>query len=413
MKIKKLITKALNLPSTAIAYYVSQELAGIYPDKAVVEGNDCSFDVEAYAQGRKCTIEQNISIHNQFSTSWDGMDNKINQSAKNAWLKVSWNGQSIKVILMSWQDGWNTIEYYWVIADTQNIAESFFAAVCEWNGTIREEVLVFEEGGWKKNPSLFQAIKSATFDNLILPGTLKQEIQDDVENFFASRPTYQTYGVPWKRGILFIGSPGNGKTHTVKALINKMQQPCLYVKSFKSRYETDNDNIRKAFKKARQSAPCILVLEDLDSLVDKENRSFFLNELDGFADNVGIVTLATTNHPERLDPAIIDRPSRFDRKYHFELPSITERVAYIELWNHNLNEDMGLSEAGIHHIAQITDGFSFAYLKELFLSSMVRWMGVIELGAMEKIMMEQVAVLAEQMISATQDLDKSQPSELN
>ncbi len=74
---------------------------------------------------------------------------------------------------------------------------------------------------------------------------------------------------------------------------------------------------------------------------------------------------------------------------------------------------MGLSETGIHHIAQITDGFSFAYLKELFLSSMVRWMGVIELGAMEKIMMEQVAVLAEQMISVTQDLDKSQPSELN
>lgn len=413
MKIKRLIAKALNLPSTAIAYYVSQELAGIYPDKAVVEGSDCSFGVEAYAQGRKCTIEQNSSIHNQFSTSWDGMKNKINKSAENAYLKVSWNGQTIKVILMSWRDGWHTIEYYWIIADTQNIAESFFAAVCEWNGTIREEVLVFEEGGWQKNPSLFQSIKSATFDNLILRGTLKLEIQDDLQNFFASRPTYQTYGVPWKRGILFIGSPGNGKTHTVKALINKMQQPCLYVKSFKSKYETDNDNIRKAFTKARQSAPCILVLEDLDSLVDKENRSFFLNELDGFADNVGIVTLATTNHPERLDPAIIDRPSRFDRKYHFELPAITERAAYIELWNHNLNEGMGLSETGIHHIAQITDGFSFAYLKELFLSSMVRWMGVIELGAMEKIMIEQVAVLAEQMISVTQDLDKSQPSELN
>ncbi|HBE18960.1 MAG TPA: ATPase [Cyanobacteria bacterium UBA11149] len=413
MKIRKLITKALNLPSNAIPYYVSQKLAALYPDKAVVEGRDCAFDVESYAREKKCSIEQNMSIHNQFSTSWDGMDNTINKTAQNAWLKVSWNGQSIKVILMNWQEGWHNIQYYWIIADTQNIAESFFTSVCEWNGTIRDEVLVFEEGGWQKSPNLFQAIKSATFDNLILHGTLKQDIQNDLENFFASRPTYQNYGVPWKRGILFIGSPGNGKTHTVKALINKMQQPCLYVKSFKSQYETDNDNIRKAFTKARQSAPCILVLEDLDSLVDKENRSFFLNELDGFADNVGIVTLATTNHPERLDPAIIDRPSRFDRKYHFELPAMAERLAYIELWNHYLNEGMGLSEAGIHHIAQITDGFSFAYLKELFLSSMVRWMGAIELGAMEKIMMEEVVVLAKQMISATQDLDKSTSSELH
>ncbi|HBB30500.1 MAG TPA: ATPase [Cyanobacteria bacterium UBA8803] len=405
MKIKKLIKEALSLPTTTIAYYVSQQLAEFYPDKAAIEGTDCSFDLEIYAKDQKCTIRQKNLIHNQISTHWDGLTKNIYKSAENAYFNVTWQEHNLEVLLMTWREGWQNIRYYWILADTAEISESFFAAVCEWNAQIREEVLVFEEGHWQKSSSLFQAIKGATFDNLILRGTLKQDLQDDLISFFAARSTYQAYGVPWKRGILLIGSPGNGKTHTVKALINKLQQPCLYVKSFKSQYETDNDNIRKAFDKARQSAPCILVLEDLDSLVDKDNRSFFLNELDGFAVNAGIITLATTNHPDRLDPAILDRPSRFDRKYHFDLPAFTERLAYIDLWNNTLKQGMRLSDSAMSHIAEITDGFSFAYLKELFVSSMVRWMGAMESGAMTKIMPEQVVLLREQMNSAMKDLE--------
>jgi SpoVK/Ycf46/Vps4 family AAA+-type ATPase len=198
----------------------------------------------------------------------------------------------------------------------------------------------------------------------------------------------------------------------VKALINKMQQPCLYVKSFKSQYYTDHENIRKVFKQARQSAPCILVLEDLDSLINAENRSFFLNELDGFASNAGIVTLATTNYPDRLDSAIVERPSRFDRKYHFELPALTERVGYITMWNDTLKDGMRLSDSVVTQIAELTDGFSFAYLKELCVSSMIRWMTAMEPGAMEKMMIEQIVGLREQMISATKESATPNSSEL-
>ncbi|MBC1219628.1 AAA family ATPase [Nostoc sp. UCD121] len=401
MKIQKIITQGLSLSNNAISYHVSQELAAIYPKKALLESNDSSFNLEKYAEANFCKIKHDNHIHNQILTGWNGMYNEIYKYNENARFQVSWQGNKLDVVLMSWNEGYCKTRYSWILADSSEVAENFFAAVCEWNSEIRDELLVFEDGYWDKNPELFQSIQDSTFENLVLHKTLKQDIQDDLINFFASRETYANYSVPWKRGILFIGSPGNGKTHTVKALINQMQQPCLYVKSFKSEYATDSDNIRKVFKQARQSAPCVLVLEDIDSLLNDENRSFFLNELDGFASNQGIVTIATTNHPERLDSAISDRPSRFDRKYHFDLPAFPERETYITLWNDKLNSGMGLSEEVVSQMAALTEGFSFAYLKELFLSSMISWMGAMETGGLEKIMISQVAILREQMGSTT------------
>jgi AAA+ superfamily predicted ATPase len=134
-------------------------------------------------------------------------------------------------------------------------------------------------------------------------------------------------------------------------------------------------------------------------LLTPQNRSFFLNELDGFAANIGIVTLATTNHPERLDPSILDRPSRFDRKYPFDLPEQPERRAYIAMWNTTLQETLRISDASVVRLSEATEGFSFAYLKELFLSSMMRWIAHPQEGTMEQTLISQVDVLREQMLS--------------
>ncbi len=137
-----------------------------------------------------------------------------------------------------------------------------------------------------------------------------------------------------QRGILMHGPPGNGKTISLKAIIKtcdaKGYAP-LYVKSFQSSYFAtgnktlpptftfvgyagDEVSMRSVFNKARQLAPCVLVLEDLDSLINDSNRSFFLNELDGLEGNDGLLVLGTTNHFDRLDPGLSTRPSRFDRK---------------------------------------------------------------------------------------------------
>lgn len=115
-------------------------------------------------------------------------------------------------------------------------------------------------------------------------------------------------------------------------------------------------------------------------------RSFFLNELDGLAANAGILTIATTNHPERIDDAIVNRPSRFDVKYNFALPDIELRKTFAKKWidkfggsgEKKANEDdakpvtraKGVKfemekEDIAAKVAEMTEGFSFAFMKEL------------------------------------------------
>jgi hypothetical protein len=343
---------------------------------------------------------------------------------------VLWRGHLLDVVLITWADACYQTRHHWIVADSMEIAEAFFAEVCAWASEVRGEILVFQDGDWQKNKELYDAIKTATFDNVILPDSLKRQVRVEFEQFFRSREAYERYGIPWKRGALFIGPPGNGKTHTVKALINELGRPCLYVKGFKSEYATEQENIGAVFARARTSAPCLMVLEDLDAMIDDANRSFFLNELDGFETNTGLVVLATTNHADRLDPAILNRPSRFDRKYYFDLPSAVERRAYIDAWNNprlaigqtgwpggQLQAELRISDRAAAEVVQKTENFSFAYLKELFVSSTMQWtatrQGVIDPSAgdqnslqpvgpatgvsMDEIILEEVVRLREQM----------------
>jgi AAA+ superfamily predicted ATPase len=407
----QLIREGLSTPADAVAYTISQRLADLYPARAIIEGDDTSFDLEAYAAAGHCSLQPKPLVHSQVLTEWNGPRQGLSSRAANAWFEVAWRGHPLDVLLMSWGDSRSPSCYYWILADQRAIAEQFLLTVCEWGAEARGEILVFDAGCWQKSQELFRAIQDATFDNLVLRGSLKRQLQDDLPQFFASRDIYEEYRVPWKRGILFIGPPGNGKTHAVKAIVNSLKQPCLYVKSFRAEGRTDHDNTREVFRRARQTAPCLLILEDLDALVDEQNRAFFLNELDGFASNTGIVTLATTNHPERLDPAILNRPSRFDRKYFFDLPNLAERQLYTAMWNDALQPELRLTEPAIAQIVELTEGFSFAYLKELFLSSTMRWIAWPEPDGLQTILVAQAMALREQMRSTSEESVEEAPAE--
>jgi len=207
---------------------------------------------------------------------------------------------------------------------------------------------------------------------------MKKNIKEDTESFFDSKELYKELGVPWKRGIIFHGIPGNGKTASIKALIRTLydrddQIPSLYVKSLATPCGGLENSIRSIFQRARAVAPCFLILEDLDSLISDEVRSYFLNEVDGLESNDGILILGSTNHLDKLDPAISKRPSRFDRKYHFKLPNEEERIAYSEFWRKKLQKSRRVEfpEEISPIIAKLTEGFSFAYIKELFVMSLL------------------------------------------
>ena len=396
MGIEDFIRDALHKPNDYIAYHVGRELLELHPEKTILEGQTGYFDLEAFVRGEQCSVVEQKSVFHHVKTEWEGAGKKLKQRIENSWLNVLWNGQLLDVVLITWNESCYRHRHHWIVADGRKIAEDFLNAVCEWSCEVRGEILVYHDGYFQKDRELFESIKNTTFDNLILAHSLKEQIQDDFQQFFSSREVYEQYRIPWKRGAIFIGPPGNGKTHTVKALVNQLGKPCLYVRSFKAEYGTEQENMAEVFRRARMTTPSLVVLEDLDSMIDNNNRAFFLNELDGFQSNTGVVVLATTNHPEKLDASILDRPSRFDRKYYFQLPAETERLAYVTRWNQELQPELRISKTGAVEVVRRTEGFSFAYLKELFVSSMVRWMSA-GTRSMDDVLLAQAALLREQM----------------
>jgi transitional endoplasmic reticulum ATPase len=202
----------------------------------------------------------------------------------------------------------------------------------------------------------------------------------DTVSFFSpsTRAVYAKYKLPYKRGLLLYGAPGNGKTVTIKALVAHLMNqpdpvPTFYVKSTTDKCNGDEVSINKIFKTARKIAPCVLVFEDLDSMITDQTRSYFLNEVDGMDSNDGILMVASTNHIDKIDTAIRSRPSRFDRKYGFELPSSTDRVRYAEFWRKKLasNDEIEFTDELCQVLADLTPEYSYAYLQEVFVSSLM------------------------------------------
>lgn len=392
-----ILSDVLARPKNAVFYELSRTLRATYPECAVLETEDEAFQLHGFAHAGGCRLREADGAHTHWTHSWDGRRQRPHGQLENGWLAVEWEGHDILVVTTGIYGQYCREVRSYVVAANAEIGKEFYGAVCRWGSEVHGEVLVFREGHWGKSEELFDSIRATTLDGLVLPAALKSEVQENVFGFFESEATYEKYGLPWKRGLLFLGPPGNGKTHMIKGLANELGRPVLYVRSFYSQYGTPHDNIGRCFERARDSAPCLLVLEDLDALVDDENRSYFLNEMDGFYSNRGILTVATTNHPERLDPAILERPSRFDRKFTFVLPDEEERLRYLQKQNAGLEEALQMAHPALVRAAKATDGFSYAYLKELVLSSMMAWLREDGKRPMGEVLPEQVESLAGQM----------------
>lgn len=257
--------------------------------------------------------------------------------------------------------------------------DALILAAGKWTSQLHDEIFVFDDGDWVKSKDLYKAVASSSWNDVILSPETKKSLIEDVHGFFDNQALYAQFSVPWKRGIILHGVPGNGKTVSIKALMSSLYErsdhsiPSLYVKSFETNCNTEQYAIRAIFQRARSMAPCLLIFEDLDSLVHDDIRSYFLNEVDGLESNDGILMIGSTNHLDKLDPAIAKRPSRFDRKYHFKIPGPEERKGYAEYWRAKLvkNEVVDFPDEVVGLVAELTEGFSFAYMKELFVMSLL------------------------------------------
>lgn len=293
---------------------------------------------------------------------------------------IKWQGHEFLIYIVDARDGtalWFIKRQYILTSDTA-AAYLLLKTAGFWLNELHGEIWVYDQGFWQKDAALYNSIQKSKWEDIILPEELKEDLLKTVVRFYKSRDTYEKLRVPWKRGIIFYGPPGNGKTISIKATMKTLYDlkepvPTIYVKSLVS-FGGPQYSINNIFAKARQQAPCYLVFEDLDSLVTDEVRSFFLNAVDGLSENEGILMVGSTNHLERLDPGISKRPSRFDRKYLFPDPDMKQRVQYCKFWQKKLkdNKDIEFPDKLLSPIADLTDGFSFAYMQEAFVSTLLK-----------------------------------------
>ena len=216
-----------------------------------------------------------------------------------------------------------------------------------------------------------------TFSDVAGVDEAKQELQEVVA-FLKDPESYGRLGARMPRGILLVGAPGTGKTLLARAVAGESGVPFFsisgseFVEMFVG---VGAARVRDLFDQARQQAPCIIFIDELDALGRARNAQPFsggmdekeqtlnqlLVELDGFDPSTGIVLLSATNRPEILDPALL-RAGRFDRQVLVDRPDRTGRTAILEV--HAKNVPLA-TELDLAAVAALTPGFTGADLANL------------------------------------------------
>ena len=213
------------------------------------------------------------------------------------------------------------------------------------------------------------AKKELLYDELYeLPSKEIGLILNDFNIFWNSKDKYNKYSLIHKRGILLYGKPGCGKSAIVtlisKKLINEMNGVIITINTNTNDDITGLAQLMPRFREIEKDKPIVVMMEDIDAISGRNGVSELLNLLDGVNQLDNIVYLATTNYPEQLEDRIINRPSRFDRRYEIGLPSYEVRLEYIKKKVLDDNID-------VEKWAKDTDDLSIAHIKELILSVLV------------------------------------------
>uniref|UniRef100_A0A8C2X4V8 ATP-dependent zinc metalloprotease YME1L1 n=1 Tax=Cyclopterus lumpus TaxID=8103 RepID=A0A8C2X4V8_CYCLU len=220
-------------------------------------------------------------------------------------------------------------------------------------------------------------VKNVTFEHVKGVEEAKNELQEVVE-FLKNPEKFTALGGKLPKGVLLIGPPGTGKTLLARAVAGEADVPFYYA----SGSEFDEmfvgvgaSRIRNLFREAKGNAPCVIFIDELDSVGGKRIESpmhpysrqtinQLLAEMDGFKPNEGVIIIGATNFPEALDNALI-RPGRFDMQVTVPKPDVKGRTEILNWYLKKIKMDPGVRSESANIIARGTVGFSGADLENL------------------------------------------------
>ena len=157
----------------------------------------------------------------------DGGSGSILHSISCGKYLLDWEGKEYVMYLIDGRDGmepYPQVTMQYILAGAVDVAEQLLMAAGLWANELHDEIWVFDQGFWEKSTELWHSVQKASWDDVILKESMKEAITEDVDDFFDSRDTYHRLKVPWKRGIIFHGPPGNGKTISIKATMHTLYQ---------------------------------------------------------------------------------------------------------------------------------------------------------------------------------------------
>ena len=234
--------------------------------------------------------------------------------------------------------------------------------------------MIFNMG--KSNAKVY--VKSAEgikFDDVAGEDEAKENLTEIV-NYLHNPKQYQEIGASMPKGVLLVGPPGTGKTMLAKAVAGEANVPFFsmsgseFVEMFVG---MGASKVRDLFKQAKEKAPCIVFIDEIDAIGKKRDGQMggndereqtlnqLLTEMDGFEGNTGVIILAATNRPESLDPALT-RPGRFDRRVPVELPDLKGREAILKVHARKIKV---ADDVDFNKVARMASGASGAELANI------------------------------------------------
>lgn len=200
---------------------------------------------------------------------------------------------------------------------------------------------------------------------LKFPETNSERVVAEIQNFWGKEDLFKAHNLAYKRGIILWGPPGSGKSCTIKLVLNdvierggiaiKFNIPQIFIECV------------RIFRSIQPTTPIVVLMEDIDSIISEFGETDVLNILDGVENVEKVVYVATTNYPEQLGERIINRPSRFDRRFKMPHPSKASRRIYLE---HLIKIEAVKTQSivDLDKWVDETHGMSIAHLKELFIA---------------------------------------------